>query len=260
MDAATLQSLGQELHRALTDRSPLEPLSDRYPDLGLEDAYRIQEAMLACRIAAGDQVVGKKIGITSQAVMELLNVRQPDFGLLLESMNAPDGSTLPRSRFIAPRAEGEIAFVLDRDLEGPDVTPEGVLEATGSVCACFEIVDSRIRDWRIRIQDTVADNASCGAFVLGPRRARPSAAELIASTMTLEKNGQVVVTGSGAATMGSPLNTIAWLVNALAPLGQQLRRGDIILSGALGSMIPVQAGDRLHVRISGIGDASVNFC
>jgi 2-oxopent-4-enoate/cis-2-oxohex-4-enoate hydratase len=160
---------------------------------------------------------------------------------------------------IAPKAEGEIAFVLKHDLMGPGITVADVLHATEYVTPCFEIVDSRIQDWKIRIQDTVADNASAGTFVLGSERVDPRVVDLACVGMTLEKNGEVVATGAGAAALGHPANAVAWLANTLGVLGIGLKSGEVILSGSLAAMVPVVAGDRLRIRLGGIGSASVRF-
>ena len=225
----------------------------------VEDAYRIQQRLNARRVAAGETIVGKKIGVTSQAVMKMLGVNQPDFGMLTDAMVYNEGEGIEAKTLIQPKAEGEIAFLLKRDLAGPGVSAADVLAATEGVMACFEIVDSRIRDWKIRIQDTVADNASCGVLVLGDRLVDPRGLDLSTCGMVLEKNGEVVVTGAGAATMGSPLTAMAWLANTLGRLGIALKAGEVVLSGALGAMVPVEAGDNLRVAIGGIGGCSVRF-
>ncbi len=204
-------------------------------------------------------MIGKKIGVTSQAVMNMLGVDQPDFGMLTDAMVYNEAEAIPFARLIQPKAEGEIAFVLKRDLQGPGVTAAEVLSATEGVMACFEIVDSRIRDWKIRIQDTVADNASCGVFVLGDRLVDPRHVDLHTCGMVLEKNGEIAVTGAGAATMRSPLVAVAWLANTLGRLDIALKAGEVVLSGALGAMVPVKAGDSLRVQIGGIGGCSVRF-
>ena len=259
MTPALIEQLGDELYQALTQRQVLEPLTNRYADITIEDAYAIQQKMLARRLAAGEKVVGKKIGVTSQAVMNMLGVFQPDFGWLTDAMVYNEGQAIPMSRLIQPKAEGEIAFVLKKTLQGPGVTAADVLRATDCVVPCFEIVDSRIQDWKIKIQDTVADNASCGVFVLGDKLVDPKKVDLALCGMVLEKNGEIVVTGAGAATMASPVNAMVWLANTLGRLGIGLNAGDIVLSGALGAMVPVQAGDSLRCTIGGIGGCSVRF-
>jgi len=259
MQATTIETLGDELYDALLGCRTVEPLTSRYPDITIEDAYAIQQRLTQRRLAAGQRIIGKKIGVTSQAVMTMLGVDQPDFGMLTDTMVYDEGQAVPAGTLIQPKAEGEIAFLLKRDLQGPGVTAAEVLAATEAVMACFEIVDSRIRDWKIRIQDTVADNASCGVFVLGDRLVDPRTVDLTTCGMVLEKNGEIVVTGAGAATMGSPLTAVAWLANTLGRMGVPLKAGEVILSGALGAMVPVTRGDNLRVTIGGIGSCSVRF-
>ena len=254
-----INGLGDALHAAWSKRTTIAPLSTTHAGLTLDDAYRIQTRMLSHRLAAGQAVVGKKIGVTSKAVQDMLDVRQPDFGVLLSGMLYEDGAAVPADTLIQPRAEGEVAFLMKRDLMGPGITAAQVLAATDCVMPCFEIVDSRITDWKIRIQDTVADNASCGVFVLGDRAVSPLAVDLETCGLVLEKNGEVVATGAGAAVQGSPLNAVAWLANTLGALGTPLRAGELVLSGSLAALIPVQRGDALRMSIGGLGNASVRF-
>ena len=259
MNSTLIEQLGDELYGALTACQVLDPLSSRHPDITIEDAYAIQQRLIARRLGAGERVVGKKIGVTSQAVMNMLGVFQPDFGILLDGMVYNEGQPIEAKTLIQPKAEGEIAFVLKKDLMGPGVTAADVMAATEGVMACFEIVDSRIRDWKIQIQDTVADNASCGVFVLGDRLVDPRDVDLATCGMVLEKNGEIVATGAGAAALGHPANAVAWLANTLGRLGMGLKAGEVVLSGSLGIMVPVQAGDSLRVTIGGIGGCSVRF-
>lgn len=259
MDQKTIEALGDSLYDALVARTPIAPLSAAHPDMTIEDAYHMQQRMIARRLEKGDRVIGKKIGVTSKAVMNMLGVGQPDFGYLLDGMVYNEGESIPMDTLIQPKAEGEIAFLLNKDLKGPGLTAADILAATEGVMACFEIVDSRIQDWKIKIQDTVADNASCGVFVLGDKLVDPKKVDLALCGMVLEKNGEIVVTGAGAATMASPVNAMVWLANTLGRLGIGLNAGDIVLSGALGAMVPVKAGDSLRVTIGGIGGCSVRF-
>ena len=259
MNSTLIEQLGDELYGALTACQVLDPLSSRHPDITIEDAYAIQQRLIARRLGAGERVVGKKIGVTSQAVMNMLGVFQPDFGILLDGMVYNEGQPIEARTLIQPKAEGEIAFVLKKDLMGPGVTAADVMAATEGVMACFEIVDSRIRDWKIQILDTVADNASCGVFVLGDRLVDPRDVDLATCGMVLEKNGEIVATGAGAAALGHPANAVAWLANTLGRLGMGLKAGEVVLSGSLGIMVPVQAGDSLRVTIGGIGGCSVRF-
>jgi 2-oxopent-4-enoate/cis-2-oxohex-4-enoate hydratase len=252
-----IQQFGDELFTSLRTRVPVEPLTARDPELTLEEAYRIQEYVIGRRLALGDRIIGKKIGLTSRVVQRSLGVSEPDFGQLLASMVATD--TIEAATLLQPRVEGEIAFLLDRDLTGPGISNADVLRATRAVLPCFEIVDSRIRDWRIKLPDTVADNASAGMLLLGDRAVDPRSLDLSLCGMVLEKNGVLECTGAGAAALGSPVNCVTWLVNMLGRFGMPLRAGEIVLSGSLGALIPVTAGDHVQLSIGGIGSASVRF-
>jgi len=259
MNDELITSLGDELYDALKASHVVDPLTTRHPAITIEDAYRIQQRLNARRVQAGETVVGKKIGVTSKAVMNMLGVYQPDFGILLDGMVYNEGQAIEAATLIQPKAEGEIAFILKHDLQGPGVSAADVMAATAGVMTCFEIVDSRIRDWKIKIQDTVADNASCGVFVLGDRVVDPRDVDLNTCGMVLEKNGEIVATGAGAAALGAPANAVAWLANTLGALGVCLKAGEVILSGSLAAMVPVKAGDSLRVSIGGIGGCSVRF-
>lgn len=259
MSQDLIQQYGDELYHALCTRTPIAPLSSRGPAFSLGDAYLVQQRFIERRLQAGESVIGKKIGLTSRAVMNMLGVDQPDFGQLLSGMLYNDGESVPVSSLIAPRAEGEIAFVLKRDLIGPGLTAADVLAATEGVMACFEVVDSRIADWKIQIQDTVADNASCGVFVLGNQLVSPRGLDLSLVGMALEKNGELVATGAGAASLGHPVNAMVWLANKLGSLGIPLKAGEVILSGSLAALVPVKAGDCLHMSLGGLGSCTVRF-
>lgn len=259
MESTLIAELGDRLYGALNARETIAPLTDSYPDMSIDDAYHVQQRLVQRRLDAGETVVGKKIGVTSKAVMDMLGVYQPDFGYLLSGMVYGEGESIAVNTLIQPKAEGEIAFVLKKDLLGPGITNAMVLAATECVMPCFEIVDSRIRDWKIRIQDTVADNASCGVFVLGDRAVSARAVDLSTCGMVLEKNGEVIGTGAGAAALGSPVNAVAWLANTLGRLGIPLKAGEVVLSGALAAMAPVKAGDNFRLSLGGIGACSVRF-
>ena len=259
MDQSTIQKLGDALYEALIARQPIAPLTATHPEMTIADAYNVQQRMLARRLEKGERVIGKKIGVTSKPVMNMLGVHQPDFGYLLDGMVYNEGESIEIDGLIQPKAEGEIAFLLKKDLHGPGVTAADVLAATEGVMACFEVVDSRIQDWKIKIQDTVSDNASCGVFVLGDQLVDLASLDLALCGMVLEKNGEIVVTGAGAASMGHPVNAMVWLANTLGSLGIALKAGDIVLSGAMGAMVPVVKGDNLRMTIGGIGGCSVRF-
>jgi 2-oxopent-4-enoate/cis-2-oxohex-4-enoate hydratase len=259
MDLQRIQGYGDELYQALLNRTPVAPLTEREPEITIDDAYQIQLRMIQRRLDAGETVIGKKIGVTSKVVMDMLKVNQPDFGHLLSGMAFNEGEPIRMSTLIAPKAEAEVAFVLKRDLVGPGVTAADVLRATDCVMPCFEIVDSRIKDWKIKIQDTVADNASCGVLVLGGVRKDPRRLDLALAGMVLEKNGEIVSTSTGASVQGSPVNAVAWLANTLGRLGIALKAGDVILSGSQSPLVPVVAGDSLYCSVGGLGGASVRF-
>ena len=261
MDPRDIERLGDELYQALRNFSTLAPLTERESDITIEDAYHISLRMLERRQQAdGEKVVGKKIGVTSKPVQEMLGVFQPDFGFLTDVMAFPDGANIPiEGNLIAPRAEGEIAFRLKQDLVGPGVTEADVLAATETIIPCFEIVDSRIEDWNIKIQDTVADNASCGVFVLSETEVDPRDFDLPNLKMTIYKNGEFHSEGLGSAVQGNPLTAVAWLANTLGEFGIPFKAGEVILSGSLAPLIPVVPGDEMRLEIEGIGGCSCKF-
>lgn len=261
MDEALIHRLGDELFAALRASSTVEPLSTRYPDIQVEDAYQISLHMLQRRLADGEHVIGKKIGVTSKVVQEMLGVFQPDFGFLTSTMQVANGHTLSLQRdgLIQPRAEAEIAFMLKADLQGPGVTLEDVLTATDWVAPCFEIVDSRIRDWKIKIGDTVSDNASCGVFVIGDAHIDPYALDLAQAAMEMRKNGEIMARGLGSAVQGHPAQAVAWLANTLGAYGIPFKAGEIILSGSLSPLFPAAPGDSFWMEIGGMGECRVQF-
>jgi 2-oxopent-4-enoate/cis-2-oxohex-4-enoate hydratase len=259
LDDAAKNALGDELFEALSQRRTIAPLTERVPGITIDDAYWISRRLLERRLGSGERLIGKKIGVTSKAVQNMLDVHQPDFGYLTDKMRYASGAEMPIGReLIQPRAEGEIAFILKRDLCGPGVTPEDALAATQGVMPCFEIVDSRIRDWKIRIQDTVADNASSGLFVLG-EMVGTQGVDFVECGIVVEKNGQRLSEGKGSAALGSPLICVAWLANTLGSYGIPLEAGEVILSGSLVPLEPVKPGDQMKLTIEGIGGAHVRF-
>ena len=260
MNQEDIAKYGDELYDALTQRHTLSPLTQRVPEITIEDAYQISLRMVQRRVDAGEKIVGKKIGVSSKAVQEMLNVHQPDFGFLTNGMVFDNGCDMPIStRLMQPRAEGELAFRLKSDLVGPNITEDDVLAATESVVPCFEIVDSRIENWKIKIQDTVADNASCGLFLLGDTETDPKGIDLSAPKMTVYKNDKVISEGFGSAALGNPLTCVAWLANTLGQFGVELNAGDVVLSGSWVPLEPVVAGDKMRLEIEGLGTAAVNF-
>ena len=260
VDKEKITEFGDALFDAMRTRTTIAPLTDQAPDITIEDAYQVSLRMLERRLDSGETMIGKKIGVTSKVVMDMLNVRQPDFGFLTNTMVYGSNAEVPASTaLIQPKAEGEIAFVLKHDLKGPGITNADVIAATDFVMPCFEIVDSRIRDWKIKIQDTVADNASCGVIVLGDKAVSPLDVDLATCGIVVTLNGEIISTGAGAAAMGSPVNAVAWLANTLGGYGIELKAGEVILSGSLVPLQSVQAGDSMHMEIGGIGQTAVRF-
>lgn len=261
MNTDLIQQLASDLHSALRQRRTLTPLIDKHAELSIDDAYRISLHCLDLRQQDGERLIGKKIGVTSEAVQKMLDVHQPDFGFLTDSMHYADGAdvSLSQSGLIQPRAEGEIAFCLKHDLKGPGITAEDVLAATDWVAPCFEIVDSRIKDWQISIVDTVADNASCGVFVIGDQHTDPRSLDLAAVKMDIQHNGVHAGSGVGAAVQGHPAQAVAWLANTLGEYGIPFLKGEIILSGALAPLIDAKAGDHFSLEIEGLGGCSIRF-
>ena len=259
MDDLKIKQYGDELYEAFVKFSPVRPLLEREPDITIEDAYKIQEHFVARRVASGERIIGKKIGATSKPVQDFLGVYQPDFGMLTSGMVYQEGDTIDLGTMIQPKAEAELAFVLKADLKGPGITAMDVIRATDYVLPCFEIVDSRIVDWKIKIQDTVADNASCGVFLLGKTKGDPRVLDITLAGMVLEKNGEIFSTGVGAAVQGSPANAVAWLANTLGALGIPFKAGEVILSGSQSALIPVVGGDELVCTVGGLGSCRVKF-
>ncbi|MGI9284424.1 MAG: fumarylacetoacetate hydrolase family protein [Pseudomonadales bacterium] len=261
MDNSKINDLGDELYTALRAQQTLAPLTEREPDISIDDAYHISLRMVSRRVDDdGEKIIGKKIGVTSSAVQEMLGVFQPDFGFLTDRMVYANSASIPiQNNLIQPRAEAEIAFILKQDLVGPNVTEADVLQATDCILPCFEIVDSRIRNWEIKIQDTIADNASCGVYVLGDARVDPRDFNLPELHIKVQKNGKFLSEGLGSAVQGNPLTAVAWLANTLGKYDIPFNAGDVILSGSLVPLEPVAAGDELTLELAGVGNASVKF-
>ena len=251
--------LADSLWRAEIDRSPISPITDAYPGLGIEDAYAIQSCNIERRVGAGRVIRGRKVGLTSRPMQELLGVSEPDFGVLLDDMFVEDGDEISLEMLLQPRVEAEMAFVIGSDLAGPGVTTGNALMAIAGVLPAIEIVDSRIADWRIRLVDTVSDNASSGKLVIGGKLTKVTGFDLRLGGMAMTRNGAVIDTGAGAAALGNPARCVAWLANKLATFGATLHRDDIVLPGALHQMVPVQPGDVFRAEFADLGAVTARF-
>jgi 2-keto-4-pentenoate hydratase len=259
LDRAVVEQIAAELLEAERTRAPVAPLTERYPDLSEADAYAIQLAIIHQKLSAGARVVGKKIGLTSQAMQKMLGVDQPDYGHILSTMTLPEGAECPIDTLIQTRVEPEIAFVLKADLVGPNVTREQVLAATEYVTPALEVIDSRVRDWKIKLGDTVADNASSARVVLGSTATPVEGLDLRLIGCVFEKNGEVLDTAAGAAALGDPAVAVAWLANKLATFDIPLKAGEFIMPGALTKAETVTRGDVIRATFDRLGSVSVKF-
>jgi 2-keto-4-pentenoate hydratase len=235
------------------------PILDLIAPGDIASAYAVQEIGTAAALAAGELLVGRKIGLTARAVQTQLGVDQPDYGMLFDTMAVDDGAPVPTGKLIQPKVEAEIAFVMDRDLDSPGTTLAEAARAVAYALPAIEIVDSRIADWKISIVDTIADNASSGMFVLGGSPTRIDAFDLRLCGMVLEEGGEGLSFGCGAACLGNPLVALAWLARTMARVGRPIRAGEVILSGALGPMVPALPGKTYEVRIHGLGSVRAAF-
>jgi len=256
---AIVARCASELAAAEQSRTPIEPLTARYPGLTVAHAYAVQRMNIARRLERGERIVGHKIGLTAKAMQEMFGVSEPDYGHLLDSMMHDAGRALDLAALIDPQVEVEPAFVLGRTLRGPGVGIAEVLAATDHIVVCLEVIDSRIVDWRIRLEDTVADNGSSARVVLGSVRVDPAGLGLDDLATELEVDGTVIERGNTGAILGHPANGIAWLANRLAEFGMALEPGHIVLPGTCTRSVRI--GGRRHVlgRIAGLGDVSLDL-
>jgi 2-keto-4-pentenoate hydratase len=238
---------------------PMEPLTERYPDMTADDAYRVQMLQVERRKQQGERVVGQKVGLTSRPMRRALGVNEPDYGHIFDSMVYSDGAVVDHDRFLQPRVEPEVAFILDRALEGPGITPAAAARAIALCVPAIEIIDSRIVDWRITLSDTIADNGSSGGIVLGTRPLRPADLDLRLVGCLFSKNGEILETGAGAAVLGSPLASVAWLANTFGAAGVGLPEGSIIMSGSITAPMDAASGDRITAEFDRLGAVEVTF-
>ena len=258
MDRQGIQKYADLLYEAERDRLAVPPLTEVEPNLTVDDAYAIQLDNVRRVEAMGQVVSGKKIGLTSPGIQQQLGVSEPDYGHLFAAMDCKNGA-VETGELIQPKIEAELAFVLAVDLTGGKVTAEDVRAATDYVVGAFEIVDSRVAYWKIRLQDTVADNASSGRYILGEKRLKIGEADLPAVTMKLYRNGTLVGEGTGAAVLGDPCEAVAWLANRLWGYGVPLKKGEVILSGAFSAAPVAEKGDEFEAIFSSFGSVTARF-
>ncbi|WP_077328506.1 2-keto-4-pentenoate hydratase [Virgibacillus siamensis] len=254
-----IESHANHLARAWSDGEGVQPLTAVDPDLTIDEAYYVQLQTIQANVESGRKVTGKKIGLTSKAMQEMLGVGEPDYGHLTDDMEVNNRGEIPANRVLQPKVEGEIAFILKEDLVGPNVTSLDVLQATDAVVPALEIVDSRIKDWKITLADTVADNASSGLYLLGNNPKKITDIDLKQIGMAVYKNDTLQNTGVGAAALGDPAKCVAWLANKLAKYDITLKAGEVILSGALSAAIEAEPGDHFYVKFAELGEVSVTF-
>jgi 2-keto-4-pentenoate hydratase len=259
VDHHTRTAVADRLLAAYDSKQPLEPLTATHEGMTLDDAYTIQLLQVERRLAQGRTVRGHKVGLTSAAMQRLLGVTEPDYGHLFDDFFHLEHAPIPAETFLQPRVEPEVAFVLKRALHGPGVTVHEALRAVDFVLPALEIVDSRIRDWKIGLFDTIADNASSGAVVLGSTPTEVGAVDLRLAGATFHRNGELVGTGAGGAVLGSPVNSLVWLANTVGARGITLEEGDVVLPGAVCAMVPVVAGDTFTATFAGLGSVTARF-
>jgi 2-keto-4-pentenoate hydratase len=258
MDQAKIAAFAEQLFNAERNRIAIPPLTEQDPALSVDEAYHIQLANVKRALGIGHVVSGKKIGLTSEGIQRQLGVSEPDYGHLFAAMDCRDGK-IDAAALIQPKIEGEIAFILKEDLGGGAVTPDDVRRATDYVTAAFEIVDSRVADWKITLPDTVADNASSGRYVLGVKKLPLGEVDLPAVTMKLYKNDRLIGEGIGAAVLGDPCKSVAWLANRLYGYGVTLKAGEVILSGAFSAAPAAARGDVFRTEFSSLGEVEARF-
>ncbi|MEO1263960.1 MAG: fumarylacetoacetate hydrolase family protein [Bacteroidota bacterium] len=259
MSKRNIEAAAKRLREAAKSGETCAPIRNLIGENDTEKAYAVQAINTALRIAEGAKVIGSKIGLTSPAVQKQFGIDKPDFGMLWEDKEVWNGGEISTKEIIQPRAEAEIAFVLGKDLTSDAITSVDIISSIEYALASIELVGSRIEGWDIRITDTIADNASASHWVVGHKPVRLENLDLINCKMRMDKNGKVASEGMGSACLGSPINAMLWLAKTMARLGTPMRAGDLILTGAIGPMVKVEAGDHFRAEIEGLGEVSVRF-
>ena len=256
---ATRAQLAADLAEAERTRVPMGPLTAAHPDIDVVDAYEIQLINIRQRLAEGANVVGHKVGLSSEAMQQMMGVDEPDYGHLLADMEVFQDVEVDTARYLYPRVEVEVGFILADDLPGAGCTEDDVLAATAAFAPSIELIDTRITDWKIKLCDTIADNASSAGFVLGTQRVSPKDIDITAIDAVLTRNGEVVAEGRSDAVLGNPVTAVAWLARKVDSFGVRLRAGDIVLPGSCTRAIDVRPGDEFLAEFAGLGSVRLSF-
>ena len=259
LSTAARAELAADLAEAERTRVPMSPLIVAYPDIDVVDAYEIQLINIRQRIAEGAVVVGHKVGLSSEAMQKMMGVDEPDYGHLLADMEVFEDVPVPAAKYLFPRVEVEVGFLLAEDLPGAGCTEDDVLAATAAFAPSIELIDTRIRDWKIALCDTIADNASSAGYVLGPARVSPKDIDITAIDAVLTRNGEVVAEGRSDAVLGNPVTAVAWLARKVDSFGVRLRAGDIVLPGSCTRAIDARPGDEFVADFAGLGSVRLSF-
>ncbi len=259
LSSATRDELAADLLQAERSRAPISPLTAAYPDIDVVDAYEIQLINIRQRVAEGARVVGHKVGLSSLAMQQMMGVDEPDYGHLLDEMQVFEEIPVKAAKYLYPRVEVEVGFILAADLPGADCTEDDVLAATAALVPSIELIDTRITDWRIALCDTIADNASSAGFVLGAARVPPADVDITDVDAVLTRNGEVVAKGRSDAVLGNPVTAVAWLARKVESFGVRLRAGDVVLPGSCTRAIDAGAGDEFVADFAGLGSVRLSF-
>ena len=259
LSVQTRDELAADLAEAERTRVPIAPLTDRNPTIDVVDAYEIQLINIRQRVAEGARVVGHKVGLSSKAMQQMMGVDEPDYGHLLDEMQAFEDTPVKAGSYLYPRVEVEVGFVLAEDLPGAECTEDDVLAATAAFAPSIELIDTRITDWKITLCDTIADNASSAGFVLGAGRVAPETVDIQSIDAVLTRNGEVVASGRSDAVLGNPVTAVAWLARKVESFGVRLRKGDIVLPGSCTRAIDARPGDHFVAEFDGLGSVRLTF-
>ena len=259
LSVATRDELAAELADAERSRVPMDPLTSVHSDIDVVDAYEIQLINIRQRVAEGARVVGHKVGLSSEAMQKMMGVDEPDYGHLLADMEVFEDKPVPAGRFLYPRVEVEVGFILADDLPGAGCTEDDVLAATAAFAPSIELIDTRIKDWKIALCDTIADNASSAGFVLGKERVSPKDVDIKGIDAVLTRNGEVVAQGRSDAVLGNPVTAVAWLARKVDSFGVRLKAGDIVLPGSCTRAIDARPGDEFVADFTGLGSVRLSF-